>query len=174
MRFVLSTEHKDYQRYFKHVFTDMLPMCDDIQDKEKLFPINPHVFFQTHVHNSNREEILRPLFNHILSDLFWDNLRAEVKEKIAQNSPQWIRTWDFSAIHVRRGDKCIEEAECPKFDHYYNYLQGSEHTQHIFLMTDAYSSVKTEIDVTSQFYFIASKCKTFSAIVLSIKASGKN
>jgi len=135
--FAISSTHKDYQRYFKHIFTDSLPMCDETSwNPKKLMPINPHYFYQMHVHD---ESSIRPLFQFLLQDVFWKNIKPDIVNTIPDDFPAEA----FSAVHIRRGDKCKHESTCPPLTEYFDYVLPD---CQIFLMTDSAEDVMRELE----------------------------
>jgi len=146
--FSFSSKHSDYQRYFRFIFEDKaFPICDDeeaLSRKPRVQPINPHVFYKTHVHHGRRENALRPLFHHIYHDILWKSLKVWLQDEIETRFDENPQLKHFTAIHVRRGDKCIEEAHCIGFEKYYEHV--SQRDQPIFLMTDALTEVADEIE----------------------------
>jgi len=147
--FTLGIQHLDYHRYFRNAFSrQAFPICNDpekLRLKPKQTAMNPHNFFKKRIRNEEMETRMRPLIGYAASRI-WASMLTEIKNYVFYSTVQASLPKPYTAIHVRRDDKCEEEANCVSFEEYAKSIENINSP--IFLMTDEKIGVlKSEIDL---------------------------
>eukprot|EP00494_Astrolonche_serrata_P034424 UN34693 len=77
----------------------------------------------------------------MMKNTFWDNFKPEVQTSLAK--PKFD---NYSTVHVRRGDKCLEESTCYPFALYYVELlaQTNQDDNALYIFSDELDNVVTE------------------------------
>jgi len=147
--FTFGRRHLDYARYFQQVFKDeAFPICaeeEKLQSKPILETTNPHDFYVKRIKNANVEERFRPFF-HLIASEMWGLLKTPIMSYVEEAILQANLPERYTAMHVRRHDKCLAEANCVGLTEYFSHLQDA--STPVFVMSDEKPDVlQVEVDM---------------------------